>query len=152
MRETTTAGEPRERSFNDPALREHRETLGCVGPLDDAQRPGATPACRGGGTWPLVATIGKDGRDEREQCARLPVEHQDSAVAVLDVGRVHDDVQQQAERVNEDVVFDAFNLLARIVADRVDALTPFSADLTDLLSRMAALGLASLPAWLRQAT
>lgn len=75
-----------------------------------------------------------------------------SAAAVLDVGCLHDDVQQQTERVNEDMVFDAFDPFACVVADRVDALTPFSADLTYLLSKMAALGLAVLPAWLRQAT
>jgi hypothetical protein len=65
---------------------------------------------------------------------------------------VHDDVQQQPERVDEDVVFDALDPLARVEADRVDLRPPFSAALTDLLSRIAAVGLASLPARSRQAT
>jgi hypothetical protein len=65
---------------------------------------------------------------------------------------VHDDVEQQSERVDEDVVLDALDLLARVEADRVDRRPPLSAALTDLLSRMAAVGLASLPACSRQAT
>jgi hypothetical protein len=65
---------------------------------------------------------------------------------------VHDNGQQQSERVDEDVVFDALDPLARIEADRVGRRPPFSAALTDLLSRIAAVGLASLPACSRQAT
>jgi hypothetical protein len=65
---------------------------------------------------------------------------------------VHDDAQQKPERVDEDVVFDALDLLAGVEAGRIDRRAPFSAALTDLLSRMAAVGLASLPARSRQAT
>jgi len=65
---------------------------------------------------------------------------------------VHDDVRQQAERVDEDVVLDPPDLLARVEAGRVDRRPPFSAALTDLPSRIAAVGLASLPACSRQAT
>ena len=71
---------------------------------------------------------------------------------VLHTGRVHDDAQQQPERIDEDVVLDAFDLLARVEPDRIDRRPPFSAAFTDLLSRIAAVGLASLPACARQAT
>jgi hypothetical protein len=74
---------------------------------------------------------------------------------------VHHDAQQQSEGVDEDVVLDALDLLARVEADQVDRRveadqvdrrTPFSAALTDLLSRIAAVGLACLPACSRRAT
>jgi len=57
--------------------------------------------------------------------ARAPVEHQGNTVAVVDVSRMHHDVQQQAERVDERVVLDALDLLARVKSDRVDASPPF---------------------------
>jgi hypothetical protein len=123
-----------------------------LGTADDVQPPSAAAPRRAGGTRTLVSGIGEDGTYEGEQRPRSAVEHQSRAIAVLQVGRVHDDGQQQSERVDEDVVLDPFDLLARIEADRVDLRAPFSAVLTDLLSRMAAVGLASLPACSRQAT
>ena len=80
------------------------------------------------------------------------VQHQRRTIAVLHAGRVHDHAQQQPERVDQDVVLDALDPLARVEADRVDRRPPFSAALADLLSRMAAVGLACLPACSRQAT
>jgi hypothetical protein len=65
---------------------------------------------------------------------------------------VQHDGQRQPERVDEDVVLDALDPRARAEADRVGRRAPFSAASTDLLSRMAAVGLASLPARSRQAT
>ena len=79
------------------------------------------------------------------------IQHQCGTIAVLQISRVHDDAQQQSERIDEDVVLDASDLLARVETDRVDPRAPFSAALTDLLSGMAAVGLASLPACSRQA-
>ena len=145
-------GQPRRRPLHDPALREHDEATGSLCAPDDAQPPTAAAACRAGGTRPPVSGIGEDGEDEGEQRPGPAVEHQRRAVAVLEVGRVHHDAQQQAERVDEHVILDAPDLLACIEADRVDRGPPFSAALTDLLSRMAAVGLASLPARSRQAT
>jgi hypothetical protein len=117
------------------------------------QRPPRRAAPRrAGGARPPVSGVGEDGEDEGEQRPRAAVEHQRRAVAVLHAGRMHDDVQQQSERVDQDVVLDALDPLARVEADRVDRRAPFSAALTDLLSRMVAVGLASLPACSRQAT
>jgi len=149
---TATAGQPRERPLDDPALRQHDEAAGSLGALDDVQPPATTAAGRISGAWPLVSGIGEDGEDEGEQRPRAVIQHQRGTVAVLDVGRVHDDGQQQAERVDEDVVLDAIDPLARVETNRVNPRPPFSAALTDLLSRIAAVGLASLPACSRQAT
>jgi hypothetical protein len=44
-----------------------------------------------------------------------------AAVSVLNVGGMHDGVQQQAYRIDENMPLLAFDLLARIVAMRVDA-------------------------------
>ena len=71
---------------------------------------------------------------------------QHAAVAVLDVGSVHDGVHRQALRVHEHVALLAPDLLARVIARRVDAAPPFSALFTPWLSMIAALGLASRPA------
>ena len=93
----------------------------------------------------LVAAVGEDPLDEWEQPARL-LEHGQAAVAVLDVGGMDARAQQQTERVDQDVALASLDLLARVVARRVGARPPFSALLTLWLSRIAALGLASLPA------
>ena len=100
----------------------------------------------------MVSSISEDDTYEGEQRSGAVIQHQRRTVAVLDVGRMHHDGQQQSERVDEDVVLDAPDLLARIVTNPVALRAPFSAALTDLLSRMAAVGLASLPARSRQAT
>ena len=67
-------------------------------------------------------------------------EQQDAAIAILDVGGMHDGVQQQAEGIYENVALFALDLLARIIAMPGP---PFSALLTLWLSMMAAVGLAS---------
>jgi hypothetical protein len=50
----------------------------------------------------LVAGIGEEALDEREQGAGAPIENQSCPVAVLNVGGMDDDVQQKAERVELD--------------------------------------------------
>ena len=54
-----------------------------------------------------------------------PIEDEQSAVAILHSGRVDDDVQQQAERVDQDMPFAAGDLLGRIKALRVKRGAPF---------------------------
>ena len=63
--------------------------------------------------------------DEREEAACAPIEDEQSAVAILHGGRVDDDVQQQAERVDQDMPFAAGDLLGRIKALRVKRGAPF---------------------------
>lgn len=93
--------------------------------LDDLDGPGAGLGDRGGEGPRVIAGIGEDALDEGKQAARAPVEDQAGAVAVLYVGRMNDDVQQKAERVDEDVPFAARDLLARIIALRVERRPPF---------------------------
>jgi len=87
--------------------------------LDDLQRPGAALGDRGRGFCALVASIGEDALDERKKAARALIENEPRAVAILHIGGMDDDIQQEAERIDEDVPLAARNLLARIKALRV---------------------------------
>ena len=93
--------------------------------LDDLQGPGAGLGDGGGQRRSLVAGVGKDALDEGEEAARAPIEDEPCAIAILHIGRMDDDAQQEAERVDEDVPFAARDLLARIVTLRVERRAPF---------------------------
>jgi hypothetical protein len=69
---------------------------------DDLDPPGAERAHGAGGRRSGVAAVGEQAIDEREQLADGS-EHDQAAVAILDVGRMTDDPQRQAERGDEDV-------------------------------------------------
>src|SRR5260370_36395248 len=64
---------------------------------------------------------------------------------MLNVGGVHDGVDQQALRIEENVPLLALNLFSRIVTRRIDRRPPFSALLTLWLSMTAAVRLRSRP-------
>ena len=68
--------------------------------------------------------------DQERKGAEQARHQQRAAVAVLDVGGVHDGVHQQALRIDEDVPLLALDLLACIVARRINRGPPFSALLT----------------------
>jgi hypothetical protein len=95
---------------------------------------------------------GKSGLNEGEQAPGALIEHQSRTVAILHVGGMDDDIQKQAERVDENMPLAACNLLARIEALRVEPSAPFCAALALWLSMMAAVGLASRPSCSRVAT
>jgi len=122
--EAPVAADPGERSFDDPAFGQDDETVRLVA-LDDLQRPGAALRHGGGRFRALVAGIGEDALDERKEPARAPVENQAGAIAILQIGRVDHDVQQEAERVDQDVPLATRDLLARIEALRVERGAPF---------------------------
>ena len=111
--------------------------------LDDFDDPIAALSCRQCGAWPLITCVGEDAQDKREQCACARVENECRPVAILDIGRMNNGVQQKAERIYENVALLALDLFSRIEAMWIDARPPFSALLTLWLSMIAALGLAS---------
>ena len=122
--QASIAADPRQRSFDDPAFGQDDEAVQFIA-LDDLQRP-RTALCNGGSCFhALVAGIGEDAFDEREEAARASIEDQPRTVAVLQIGSVDDDVQQEAERIDEDVPLAARDLLRRIVALRVERGAPF---------------------------
>lgn len=98
----------------------------------------------------LIGRVGKELLQEWMQAEHGRQQH-DAAVAVLDVGGVHDGVQQQTQRIYENVALLALDLLARIVAVRI-VRPPFSALFTLWLSMMAAVGLACRSPCSRHAT
>ena len=120
--------------------------------VDDLDGPGAGLGECGSEPARVIAGVGEDALDEGEEAARAPVEHQPGAIAILDIGWMNDDVQQETERVDEDMPLAARDLLARIVTLRVDRGPPFCAALALWLSMIAAVGLASRPSCSRVAT
>ena len=91
---------------------------------------------------PLISAISEHLAQKRELSEQRGDEVY-SAIAVLDVGGMHDGVDQQAQRIYENVALLALDLLARIITMRIDPGPPFSALFTLWLSMMAAVGLAS---------
>lgn len=93
--------------------------------VDDLKRPSARGCDRRGEGPRVVAGIGEDALDEGKEAACAPVEDQPRAVAILHIGRMDNDVQQEADRVDEDVPLAARDLLTRIIALRVERRPPF---------------------------
>ena len=111
--------------------------------FDDFNDPVARAGGGQRGTRSLIAGIGEDAQNEREQSSRAPIENECRTVAVLDIGRVNGSAQQQTECIYENVALLALDLLARVITRWIDAGPPFSALLTLWLSMIAAVGLAS---------
>ena len=88
--------------------------------FDDLDLPWSEPPDGGGRGGPLVASGGEDALDEREQLS-YGLQDKQTAVAILNVGRVDGEVEHQAERVDNDVTLLAFDFLAGIVAGGIDA-------------------------------
>jgi hypothetical protein len=123
-RETAIAADPRQGALDNPALGQDDEAVQLIA-LDDLQRPGAGVGDRSRRFGALIAGIGEDALDEREEASRALIENEPRAIAILHIGRVDDDVQQEAERVDENMALAARNLLARIEALRVERRAPF---------------------------
>src|SRR5262249_16735517 len=75
---------------------------------------------------PLIATISKELFQERVHPEKGR-KKQDAAIAILDIGRMNDGVQQQTQRVYENMALLPLDLFARVIAMRIDAAPPFSA-------------------------
>ena len=71
-----------------------------------------------------IATISKDAVDKREQSS-CPTQQQQGAITVLNIGGMNDNVQQEAQRVDQDVPLATLDLLARVVARRIEPRPPF---------------------------
>ena len=122
-----------------------------LGAFDDFQLPGAGLGDDCSHLRPLVAAIGEDALDEGEQTTGS-TQQQIRAVAILHVGGMDHDVQEEAERIDEDMPLAARDLLARIEALRIDRRPPFCAPLALWLSMTAVEGLTSRPSFSRSAT
>ena len=131
--------QPGKGALHDPAFGEDLEGV-CHVAFDDlheAARPAADPIDEFSG----VRAIGEDQLHPPKARSQL-ADHQLAAVAILDVGRMHDQRDDQSERVDDQMTLATLDLLGRVEP----AVPPFSAVLTDWLSMMPTLGLRVLPA------
>src|SRR6266853_3331123 len=118
------AADPGQGSFDDPTLGQDDEFVQLVA-LDDLEHPTAGPGCGSRGARSLIDGIGEDALDKGEEAAGAPIENQPRPVAVLNIGGMDDDVQQEAERIDKDMALAPGDLLARIKPLRVKRGAPF---------------------------
>ena len=125
--EPATAVEPGDCALDDPALWQNDEALGQIATTDDLgyqARHGDRHAVLK--QWSGIGGVGKQLLEKRELSEQGSDDHQ-PAIAILHVGRCHQRVQQQPQRIDEDVTLLALDQLAGIEAVRIDAGPPFSA-------------------------
>lgn len=154
----STSRASRRQRFSQPKVRSTIQRLGRVTkPLAASGRLTISSGAPGGlanggcGVGALVAAVGDDALQKREQPAHL-LQHRQAAVAVLDVGRQDVHPEHQPEGVDDRMALASLDLLAGVVAHGIRAFPPLSALLTLWLSTTAVVGLASLPACSRACT
>jgi len=95
-----------------------------VGALDDLHPPCAGGHDGGLHLRSLITAITVDQFDEGKQPTRA-TQHGEDAISILHIGRMDDDSQEEAERIDENMPLAARNLLARIETLRVERGAPF---------------------------
>ena len=90
----------------------------------------------------LIAAIGEQFLQKRKH-PEQGGHDENAAIAILNVGRMNNGMEQEAYCIDENMPLLALDFLARIVTRRINADPPFSALFTLWLSMMAAVGLAS---------
>ena len=93
--------------------------------LDDLEHPTTAAGSRSRGARSLIAGIGEDALNEGKEAAGASIENQPRSVAVLNIGGMDDDVQQEAERIDQDMALAPGDLLARIKPLRIKRGAPF---------------------------
>jgi hypothetical protein len=148
--QATVAADPSDGSLNNPALRQHDKSVP-VAAAHDLDLPGAGAGHGSRHLRSLIASVADDALDKGEQAPRL-AQQRFSAIAILHVGRMHNDTKQQAQRIGQDMTLAPDDLLARVIARGVERSAPFCAAFAVWLSMIAVVGLASRPACSRTAT
>lgn len=148
----TTPPKPGDAALHNPAFWFDDEAFGAITSLDDVDHQTA----HGLGDAilkdrPCIGAVGEQLAQERKPPEQRG--HQKHAsIAVLHVGRRHQRVQHQTQRIDQDMALLPFDQFAGIEPMRIDADPPFSALFTLWLSTMQAVGLASLSACSRHFT
>ena len=124
--EASVPVQPGDGPFDDPAARQQFEALDGVGSLDDFEAPSPNFGERGTEFVPGIAAIGEDVTQPREAVADAG-EDIWCAVAILDIGGVHDGRDQQALRVGEDMTLAALDLFAGVESPWTSAFRRFHA-------------------------
>ncbi len=107
--------EPGERALDDPSAGQELEARHARGTVDDLQRPAADPLQCALELGPGMGAVGEDVA-RAGKVAGDGGEHRRRAVAVLDVGAVDHDRDQQAAGVGEDVTLAALDFLSGVEA------------------------------------
>ena len=123
-RQAAIAADPGQGSFDDPSLGQDDEFVQFIA-LDDLQHPTTGAGSRSRGARSLIAGVGEDALDEGEEAAGASIENQPRPVAVLNVGGMNDNIQQEAERIDKDMALAPGDLFARIKPLRVKRGAPF---------------------------
>ena len=123
MSQAAIATDPGERPFDNPPFGQDLEARN-FGSLHDLQLPCSCAPDNERHLLSGIAPISKDAFDEREQSS-CPAQQQEGAVTVLNIGGMNDNVQQEAQRVDQDVPLATLDLLARVVARRIEPRPPF---------------------------
>ena len=148
--QASIATDPGERPLHNPPFGQNLKS-GNVRSLDDLQSPSTGAPHRHRHFASRISAIGKNAFDEWEQSPR-PTQQLKSAITVLNIGGMDDDVQQEAQRVDQDVPLATLDLLTRVVARRIEPRPPFCAPFAVCESMIATVGLASRLSCSRTAT
>jgi hypothetical protein len=125
--EPSAAIEPRNGALDDPAFGQDRKSADLIGTFDDFNVEMRQNSCkRFRKLWSLISAVGEE-RFQKGEHAEQCLHDENASIAILNVGRMNDGVEQQAYCVDKNVPLLALDLLARIVAVRIDARPPFSA-------------------------
>src|ERR1700694_1887343 len=139
----SAAIEPRNSALDDPAFGQDHKSADLIGTFDDFNVEMRKNFCKRFRKFrSLIPAVGKQRLQKgkhAEQCRH----HENASIAILNVGRMNDGMEQKAYCVDKNVPLLALDLLACIVPVRVNERPPFSALFTLWLSMMAAVGLAS---------
>ena len=118
--EATTTAEPRKSPLDHPAARQKLKALGSVRTLDDFQGPRAVAFQCGAEFGSGITAVSEDMPQPRiERADRC--ENARRAVAILNVGFMHDEADEVALRVGDDMPLAALDLLAGVEAARPPA-------------------------------
>src|ERR1039458_7658633 len=105
--------EPRNGALDDPSTRQNDEAFGPIGALDDFgfELRSDLGQCRMEDR-PRIGAIGKEPFQKRKQAEKRG-QQQDAAVAILNIGRMNNRVQQQTLCIYQDMPLLALDELAR---------------------------------------
>src|SRR5450756_143954 len=117
--------EPRNGALDDPSARQNDEAFGPIGTLDDfGFELRSDLGQRRMEDRPRIGAIGKEPFQKRKQAEKRG-QQQDAAVAILNIGRMNNRVQQQTLCIYQDVPLLALDELARVEPGRIDAGSAF---------------------------
>jgi hypothetical protein len=141
FRQSTVFAEPREGPFNNPAFGQHFKAVrrSALHDLDGPAIPSDRPVDESAG----ITAVGEDQPQTSQPTGIVSqlLHQQLATIPILDIGRMHNQGHDQAQRVYDQMTLAAAYFLARVVA----TVPPFSAVLTDWLSRMPTEGVGCLP-------